>query len=281
MNEDIEKSIDILSYDRNKVTLINPDGNKITLDIEDEGDHDYGDSEHGYYGTSYLGQDETYAYTFYVEEDEHGYHFEIEDWDWQTIEEKEAEDLKYKKLQDENLKKHKHNTEKANIEEYEKIKKSGLSKDDYYTEKWLKEVNGEKGNSSGYIYIPHDQIDLDLIDGSLAVVIIDIPEYYEGKIETIDQSYYLVPIGQKMLDRKASDLFGEDFIDMFNITDATKNNVKNDIKEKGLINTSRNEEFRDVISLTSFISNFPRIEKYIDRIPQYVNITRFTYAVHK
>lgn len=261
--ENQSNDIEIISIMGTDITLINPDGKKVTVEFDEDGENE--DIIDDYVKeVSMTGYDDKYRYSTwaYSSMDE----LEIPedaDVDFQLISEYEEEQEKRRiKNQEEREKWQKENDEREARERREiqsRFRKSGMSKEDF--------ILTDKLNS----YLTNDyyiNLNRDIKSTGYSIGVVRHDYYDEGKIEYAELTLYKIPT-----DEDPSILKDDDISSILGIIENPifdKDQVEKETKEK-IIGKSRSSHYWGAIS--SLLVSDPK--GYIERLPYYAPIDDF------
>jgi hypothetical protein len=254
--------IDIISVNGKKVTLLNPDGKQVTIEVEEDGNYsEYIDSYTKEVSVS--GDDGTYQYGMTASTDRHDNHFEIMtdyDIDVESIEEvtkrKEKQRISFNKRQSE----YKIQQDNEASKRDELIAKSGLSRDAWLKEEQIKQLN----NNNVYIELNKDTNP----DSDIILIELIHMSYDEDSIkpEYIDSSLIKYPVPLNPLNPDDDDFY--EMTSFFGLVDV--DSIKSDLTNKKIIVKYRTE-FGGIKQL----SDVDDPHGYIKRIPFYANVEHF------
>ena len=208
----------VLSISGMNVTILNPDGKEVSIDMEDDGEYeeivDYHDVD-----ISVSGEDEKYRYSMSASTDRHRNYIEISSTELEVelLSDINAREEKRKvidaKWSEDN--KIKIADEEARIQK--EIKDSGLSKADFNLERNFKNEN--KSNS-------YNQSNIDPESSVILIELEDLIYDEDGKVDDVIYRLIKYPIPPNPLDDRADDY--DELMDFFGLIDMDK--IKDDIR---------------------------------------------------
>lgn len=242
--------IDPINIEGMKITLINPDGRQVTVEMEEDGEWEEWIESPYIKAVSVSGDDGTYVYTTSaIGDDYSGYEIDKSD----NIEFESIESIKDRS--DAKRKERDIILSKSKLDYQHDLKKSNLSKSDYDKEEFLKrQLNSD--------YLDTLQRGIGESDYAIAMV---LKKEYDSETGKLDYSHirkYKIPIPEYI------DLDSEGYLDAMDLL-GIEFNPEDSLKSVGIIN--KKEKYMGLESPKKYKELDTR--NYLDRAPFYADIT--------
>lgn len=251
--EDINDS-KIINIEGDKVTLINPEGKTVTIEIEEDGEYSEWIDPPYVKEISVSGDDDTYRYSMSAQTDDNNSFLEI---DTDTLEIEKLSDIKDRenkiKAKNEEFRLQQKRLREIEAEQYKKdLEESGLSEDDFRKEERLKDLN-----------LRYAELQKGIEHTGMVLALVEEPSYYEGKLEEINIALIKVPSLEIPEMEKDDDVYDE-MVEL--LGGPSIEDIEKDLRDKNKIR--KQDNLKDLI-YTSKIKD-PR--NYLGRAPYYADV---------